>query len=137
MIAIDPTLPARQATVSHLRADTGVTSKPIGERIYGERPPSKKTWPWALYVADFGQTGGSIAIHVFSKAKFTDEVAEIMAAIVTSLGAAVIEMDDGRKLHLQYPDFGGSQILSDAAEADAWHGIVRFDAFIPRECAAA
>ena len=80
---------------------------------------------------------GSVALHVFSKAEFTDQVATIMAAIVTSLGGAVIEMDDGRKMHLTYPEAGGSQIIPDAAEQNAWHGIVRFNATIARECAAA
>lgn len=136
MPTIDPTLPARQAIITRLRAETSVTSTAVGQRIY-ERPPAQPVWPWARYVADFGLTSGSVAIHVFSKAEFTDEASTIMAAIVANLGGALIAMDDGRELHLTYPDAGGSQIIPDAAEQNAHHGIVRFNATIARECAAA
>jgi len=133
-MATDPTLLARQAIIAHLRSDTAVAATEVGQRIY-ERPPPQPTWPFALYSADFGQLRGRVALHVFSKTQFTDEVAGIMSAFVTSLGGKRIDMDDGRKLDLIYPDAGGSQILRDAAEADAHHGIVHLDALIARECA--
>jgi hypothetical protein len=139
MTASDPTLPTRQAIVTHLRADTNVTtlgSPSLGTRIYGERAPGGTlSWPFVRYgQTDMGQLGGPVPIHVFSKKQHTDEAATIMAAIVESLGGKTLELEDGRKIRLNYPDAGGSQIIPDAAEADAWHGIVRFDAFIPRAC---
>lgn len=137
MNAIDPTLPARQEIVTHLRADTNVTTTDVGNRVYGERTPADKEWPFALYEADFGQTDGTVRLHVFSKAKFSDQVAKIMAAMVTSLGGKTLVMPDDRKLRLTYPEANGSQILPDGAEANAWHGIVRFNAFIVLECEAA
>lgn len=139
MVASDPTLLARQAIVTHLRGDTDVTSTDVTE-IYGERTPTppELQWPFARYgQSDFGQTSGRVPIHVFSKKQKTDQLGTIMAAIVESLGGKTLTLDDGRKMRLTYPDAGGSQIIPDAAEASAWHGIVRFDALIVRECAAA
>lgn len=137
-MASDPTLLARKAIVTHLRDDTVVTSTPVGSRIYGERTPAVLIWPFTRYgQTDFGHTSGRIPLHTFSKSKHTDEVASIMAAIVESLGGKTLTLDDGRKMRLTYPDAGGSQIIADGAEADAWHGIVRLDAVIARECAAA
>lgn len=134
-MASDPTLLVRQATVAHLRADTSVTTTAVGTRIYGERSPSELAWPFVRYgVSAFGQVRGVVTLHAFSKAQYTDEVAAIMAAIVASLGDNPLTLDDGRKLDLVYPEEGGSQIIGDPAEADAWHGIVRFEGYIMREC---
>lgn len=137
-MATDLTLPTRRAIVTHLRADTNVAATALGARFYGETTPATLIWPFGRYgQTALGQLGGQVPLHFFSKAQFTDEVAEIMAAVVTSLGDKVLALEDARKLHLIYPDEGGTQIIPDGAEAGAWHGIVRLEARIARECAAA
>lgn len=136
-MARDLTLPTRQAIVAHLRADTDVTDTAMGVRFYGERTPATVAWPFGRYgQTSLGQLGGAIPLHFFSKAQFTDEVATIMAAVVLSLDGKVLTLEGGRKLHLTWPDAGGSQIIPDADEANAWHGIVRLDAAMARECLA-
>ncbi len=139
-MASDPTLLVRRAVVTHLRADPTVNtlgSPPLGIRIYGEKAPATLTWPFVRYgQSDFGQTRGVVPIHVFSKASFTDEAAGIAAAIVASLDGRTLELSDSRKITFNWPEVGGTQVIPDAAEASAWHAIVRFDVTIPRLCPA-
>lgn len=94
-------------------------------------------WPFVRYgQTDVGQVDGRLPIHAFSKPQggFTDEVAEIAAAIVAALDGKRLILSDGRKATLTWPESGGTQIIPDGAEADAWHAIVRFDVAIPRSC---
>jgi hypothetical protein len=135
-MAVDPTLPLRQAVIRTLRADDALTALLPAERIYGERSPAELTWPFVRYgQADIGQVGGSLPIHVFSKQQFTDEAASIASAIVDALDGRSLALDGGRKATLTWPEASGTQIIPDSAEADAWHAIIRFDVMIPRACA--
>lgn len=139
-MASDPTLPLRQAVITLLRADGALIALGdpalTADRIYGERSPSKLTWPFVRYgQSNIGQTGGTLPLHAFSKAKFTDEAAEIADRIVQLLDGAILDLGGGRKATLSWPEDGGTQIIPDAAEADAWHAIIRFEVAIPRICA--
>jgi hypothetical protein len=134
-MASDPTLPLRQAVIQRLRADPDLIAIVPASRVYGERSPSELTWPFVRYGQSLiGQAGGTLPIHIFSKQNFTDETAEIADAIVESLDDASLDLGDGRKAVLKWPEQGGTQIIADGAEADAWHGIVRFEVTIPRLC---
>lgn len=141
-MASDPTLPLRQAVVTDLRADAalmalGTPPLSTGDRIYGERTPATLVWPFVRYgQADVGQTQARLPLHVFSKSQYTDEVAAIAAGIVARLDGRTLELGDGRRVTFNWPEAGGTQIISDAAEADAWHAIVLFDVTIPRTCPA-
>lgn len=133
-MASDPTLPLRQAIVAHLRADSAMTAVLAADHLHGERTPATVEWPFVRYgQAEIGQTGGFVPLHAFSKATFTDEVATIAAALVASLDGVTLILTDGRKATL---DWGGTQVIPDAAEADAWHAIVRMGVTVPRTCPA-
>lgn len=136
-MARDPTLPLRQAVITALRADADLAALLPAERIYGERTPSEVTWPFVRYgQTDVGQVSGRLPLHVFSKSQFTDEAAEIAAAIVNALDGKALDLGSGRRATPVWPENGGTQIIPDAAEADAWHAIIRFDVAVPRSCPA-
>lgn len=137
-MSVAPILGLRKAIVTHLRADTIVTtlgSPALGARIYGERTPATLTWPFVRYGQSDARRGFEITapIHVFSKATHTDEVAAIAEAIGNSLDGVVLTLADGRKARLLYISH---QVFPDAAEASAWHALVRVDANVVLECAA-
>jgi hypothetical protein len=129
-------LSLRQAIIERLRADTTLASlgsPTLGDddRIY-ERTRSALTWPFVRYdgpdeIPLRQGTQIRFAVHAFSKAKFTDEVAGIDAAIQGSLEDAVIELSGGLTAYVVWI---GSQILADPAEADAHHGVNAFNAVI-------
>jgi hypothetical protein len=125
----------RQATVQRLRADAdliAIGTPAIGERIYGRRTPAELTWPFVrVSVADEGPlrkgTEVRVTIHTFSKAQFDDECEAMNAGVQTSLEDAVLELSGARKAHMIWR---GSQVLPDASEASAWHGVNSFTATI-------
>jgi len=129
-------LPLRQAIIERLRADStlaNIGAPPIGDddRIY-ERPPSVLTWPFVRYggpdeIPIRQGTQVRFAVHAFSKAKFTDEVTGMNAAIQSSLEDAVIDLSGGLTAYVVWI---GSQVLADPAEADAHHGVNSFNAVI-------
>lgn len=125
----------RQAIVVSLRADdalTGIGEPAIGERIYGRRQPAILTWPFVrVSVADEGPlrkgTEVRVTVHSFSKAQFDDEIETINGAIQTTLEDAVLDLSPSVKAYMSWI---GSQVIPDAAEADAWHGVNSFTATI-------
>lgn len=125
----------RQAIVPLLRADTTLTAigdPAIGERIYGRRQPAELVWPFVrVSVADEGPlrkgTEVRVTVHAFSKAQFDDEAEAMDTAIQTALENAVLELGPGTTAYLTW---GGSQVIPDAAESDAWHGVNSFTATI-------
>jgi hypothetical protein len=140
-MARDTSLPLRRAVVTALRDDNNFTalgSPALDARIYGMRTPAPLTWPFTRYgssdaVPFLGQCldGARVrfAIHAFSKAKFEDECAEISAGAAAALDGKTIELDADydATAHLRWL---GTQIITDAAEASAWHGIVAFEATV-------
>jgi hypothetical protein len=125
----------RQATVQRLRADAdlvAIGTPPVGDRIYGKRQPPELTWPFVrVSVADEGPlrkgTEVRVTVHTFSKAQFDDECETMNAAVQTSLEDAVLELTGARKAYMSWI---GSQVLADASEASAWHGVNSFTATI-------
>jgi hypothetical protein len=135
-MSLDQSLPLRRAIVTRLRADGPLTALVPAERLYGMRTPAAVTWPFGRYGAPNTLprratcSDGSrvdVPYHFFSKADYDDEVGELVAAAVKSLGDAVLALDTGARARLVWT---GSTILPDAAEASAWHGIARFEATI-------
>lgn len=98
------------------------------------RSPAKVSWPFTRYgspssIPFLAQCidGSTIkfTIHAFSKTQFEDEVAAINAALSAALDSAVLDIGNGRKARIRWI---ASQILPDAAEADAYHGVNSFEA---------
>lgn len=125
----------RQATVTALRANADLIAlgdPAIADRVYGRRQPAELTWPFCrVSVADEGPlrkgTDVRLTIHSFSKAQFDDECELINGAIQAALEDAVLQLSPAVKAFVTWD---GSQVIPDAAEADAWHGVNRFTATI-------
>lgn len=131
-MARDFNLPLRKAIVSHLRADAGVIAQVPAARVYGMRQPPTTSWPFTRYGQPDSRSSGlgediAVTLHSFSKAAYEDECAEILSALVESLDGAVLTLEGGEQARVHWR---GSQIIPDAAEANAWHGLARFDATI-------
>jgi hypothetical protein len=125
----------RRATVTLLRANADLVAlgdPPIADRVYGRRQPAILTWPFVrVSVADEGPlrkgTDVRLTVHSFSKAQFDDERELIDGAIQEALENTVLELSPAVAA---YVTWDGSQVIPDAAEADAWHGVNRFTATI-------
>jgi hypothetical protein len=130
----------RQAIIPRLRADAdliAIGTPPLSDdaeqqRIYGRRQPAELTWPFIrVSVADEGPlrkgTEVRVTVHTFSKAKFDDECEGLNGAVQTSLEDAVLDLSPAWKAYMSWI---GSQVIPDASEADAWHGVNSFTATI-------
>lgn len=125
----------RQAIVVSLRANAELTEigePAIGERVYGRRQPATLSWPFIrVSVADEGPlrkgTEVRVTVHSFSKAQFDDEAETINGASQESLEDAVLDLSGSVKAYMSWI---GSQVIPDATEADAWHGVNSFTATI-------
>jgi hypothetical protein len=127
----------RQAAVASLRDTNSVTSigsPPISQdnRIYGRRQPDELTWPFIrVSVADEGPlrkgTEVRLTIHTFSKAQFDDECETLNAAIQAWGEDRVLQLRPSTKAFVTW---SGSQVIPDASEASAWHGVNTFTATI-------
>jgi hypothetical protein len=130
----------RQAIIPLLRADAdliAIGTPPLSadtdqQRIYGRRQPAILTWPFVrVSNADEGPlrkgTSVRMTIHSFSKAQFDDECEEMNGAIQAVLEDAVLDLSPSVKAYLSWD---GSQVIPDAAEASAWHGVNNFTATI-------
>lgn len=137
-MARDLSLALRQAVIQTLRSDADLTALVPATRNYGMRSPATLAWPFTRYGSPDalpfkGQCldGATVAfaIHSFSKQEFEDECANINAAVASSLDELTVALDaaGGAKAHIAWR---GSQIIPDAAEADAWHGVNRFEAAV-------
>lgn len=137
-MAHDPTLPLRQAVITTLRNDAGLIALVPEERNYGMRTPPTPDWPFTRYGSPDalpfrGQCldGATVtfSVHSFSKEEFEDECASINAALASALDGKTVTLDTDypAKAHLSWK---GSQVIPDAAEASAWHGVNRFEATI-------
>ena len=130
-----PILLMRRAVVAHLRADAVVTSLLPSGRIYGERPESNAVRPFMRYGMSDSVPGYDVTapLHIFSGSDFTDEIARIIEEIQASLDGAVLTLESGEKIYMRVTS---TRIIPDAAEQNAWHGVVTVKGHIPRDCTA-
>lgn len=133
-MAKDLTLALRTAAITLLQESSGLTARVPAGQIYGMRQPATTEWPFTRYGSpDAGKVGkGSqidFSVHAFSKAAFDDECAAICAEIVEVLDEAILNLPDGGGARAQVA-WRRTQIIPDAAEASAWHGIVQLRAVI-------
>ncbi|PZR88356.1 MAG: DUF3168 domain-containing protein [Stutzerimonas stutzeri] len=128
---IDHSIPLREAVVSALRAAPAVSAI-VSARVYGEKPPSTPTWPFVRYglpiVSQYEATeldGGehNVTIHAFTKGGSSNAVGALSAAIASALTDEALDLGAIELIDCQWL---GSQIIRDTAEAEAWHGIIRF-----------
>lgn len=128
-------LKLRQAAVESLRATSEIITlgnPAIADRIYGRRQPADLTWPFVrVSVADEGPlrlgTDVRFTIHTFSKAKFDDECEELNAAVQAWAEDKALDLSPSVTARIMWD---GSQVIPDASEADAWHGVNTFTATI-------
>jgi hypothetical protein len=125
----------RQVIVPLLRGTTdltGIGDPAIGDRIYGRRQPDQLTWPFVrVTVADEGPlrkgTQVRVTVHAFSHTQFDDECESMNETIQSALENAVLELGASTTAYMSWI---GSQVIPDAAEASAWHGVNSFSATI-------
>lgn len=125
----------RQAIVVRLRADAdliAIGDPPVGDRIYGRRQPPELIWPFVrVSLADEGPlrkgTTIRVTVHTFSKAQFDDEIETMNGAVQQNLEDAVLDLSSSVKAFVSWVS---SQVIPDAAEASAWHGLNSFTATI-------
>lgn len=133
-MALDPSLPLRQAIVTLLNADAGLLALVPAARIFGEQTTALPDRPFVRYGEDEIQPRRSscwdgavidFPVHGFSAEPFTDEIRGINAAITGALDGLVIEVDTDLKATIAWVS---SQIMRDGADPNAWHGFNRFQA---------
>lgn len=127
-MSLVPFLSARGTIIAALKADTALIAVVPASRIWPSKTPPSPTWPFirldslnavpARYdCAEGSEITGTV--HFFSKASATVLDPEAEAASVCDLIAAALEGIE--ECHVE-----SAQVIPDAAEADAYHGIVRF-----------
>ena len=139
MTTIDPILPVRGKVIASLKADSALAAL-VGTRIYPSKVPADVLWPFVRldgmtstpYRVD-GSSGGEVSgiLHNFVKLDTSHpdpeaSCARINAAMVRILDAIdVVELGNGQSMSVEVTL---SQVIPDSAEADAYHGAVRFEA---------
>ena len=136
---IDSTETVRLAILAALKADAGVISQVPTSRIYPSRTPATLTWPFIrmgvtseLPFRPSGAYGSQTiigAVHVFTKSQTGSLDAERAANLAKKEVARVLDglvvAITGGYANVRYD---GGQTIQDAAEADAYHGIVNYEA---------
>jgi hypothetical protein len=125
----------RQGIVQFLRSDPDlilIGDTPLADRIYGRRTPATLTWPFVrVSLADEGPlrkgTDIRVTVHTFSKMQFDDECEALNAAVQKALEDTALELGPSTTAYVVW---NASQVVEDAAEADAYHGINTFTATI-------
>ena len=134
----DHLLETRKAMIAAMRADAALTALVPATRIYGEEAPANAMWPFILCglpseVPDrascWDGTRMGVVVHCFAKGPGMDTASAISNAVKRALdghhavrGGLAVDF-----VHSQ------TQIVRDSAEASAYHGIVRYDAYAVEE----
>jgi hypothetical protein len=134
-MARDFTLLLREAIILHLKADAALTALLPESQIHGMRQPAQAVWPFTRYGSPDSRPVGlgeetSITLHVFSKDPSEDECVTIARALANALDGRKLDLDDDGDVFEARLEWRGTQTVPDAAEANAWHSLVRFEARI-------
>lgn len=137
---LDPILPVRGKLIAALLADVPLKAI-VDIRIYPGKTPSPIVWPFVRLdgavstpVLVDGGAGGGVngLIHCFvklDKVLFPDPEATCatinshVVRIVSAIDGIVLGADHKLDVYIRQ-----SQVIQDTAEADAYHGIVRYEA---------
>ena len=136
MTTIDQTNATRLAILARLKADSGVTALVPSARIYPSRTPATLTWPF-IKLGVINDTpyrpSGAVGsqnligtVHIFTKASSSVLDAEnqchlIRREVIRSIDA----MGSIGDLYIRYD---GGTVLQDGDDADAYHGVVNWEA---------
>ncbi|WP_270374980.1 DUF3168 domain-containing protein [Marinicauda sp. Alg238-R41] len=130
-MAKDHSLALRQAIVTALRADAGVSAI-AGARVYGMQVPDGAAWPFirygapltSIYESSCSQGSDSdVTLHAFAKGPGEDDCAELAAAVADALASDNLPLADG--LGLVSLDWISTQIL-EYPEEDGFRAVIRF-----------
>lgn len=136
---LEPTLAVRVALIEALKADGALTAI-VGQRIYPSKTPTPIEWPFiridgltsAPFRAD-GGSGGDVDGNINCFVKVTVGTPDPEAAC-SIINAHVVRIVDALE-HVALEDnldmavaTTSAQIIPDFAEADAFHGLVSFEA---------
>lgn len=135
---LDPSLSVRGKIVAALKADAQLTAIVPAARIYPSKVAAGQEWPFIrvpLAVATAAELDGgsgselSGVVHCFAKIGSDVLDPEARAATINLHIVRVlsqmdaIELDDGESIGVHATQW---QVMSDPAEADAYHGIVSY-----------
>lgn len=140
-MAVDSILPVRRAVLADLKSYAPLIALVPAASVYPQSSPAGCDWPFLLYGDPVGApiTGTCLdgneiasAIHAFAKPRVSggqvvetaeDYCARIIAAVGKRLGKRKLTLAGG---HVARVRWTSSTLTRDGAEADAYHGIVRF-----------
>ena len=134
----DHLLETRKAMIAAMRTDAALTALVPAARIYGEEAPANAVWPFILCglpseVPDrascWDGTRMGVVVHCFAKGPGMDIASAISNAVKRALDG-VRAVRGGLAVDIQHAQ---TQIVRDSAEASAYHGIVRYDAYAVEE----
>lgn len=136
---IDPTDAVIGKIVAALKADAALNAIVPAARVFPSKTPAALTWPF-IRIGDHintpnrldGGSGGDVSgvVHCFTKASTSTPDAQKQARQINAHIARIIDATEA----LQADELDVSihvtltQVIPDAAEADAFHGIVSISA---------
>lgn len=126
---IDQWLPLRKAWVAHLLATSAITDI-VGQKIFGGQPTPLPSKPFirigpqiSAPFSGYGWRGSAhrLTTHCFASGPFSDQAAQIAAAVVASANDFYIASLD--IVDLQW---AGTNTIPDSGSPSDWHAIVDF-----------
>ena len=137
MTTIDQTNATRLAILARLKADSGVTALVPSARIYPSRTPATLTWPF-IKLGVINDTpyrpSGAIGsqnligtVHIFTKTSASVLDAENQCHLIRREVIRAIDAMGAISNGL-YIRYDGGTVLQDGDDADAYHGVVNWEA---------
>ena len=136
MTTIDQTNATRLAILARLKADSGITAIVPSARIYPSRTPATLTWPF-IKLGVINDTpyrpSGAVGsqnligtVHIFTKTSASVLDAEYQCHLIRrEVIRAIDAMGSIGDLYIRYD---GGTVLQDGDDADAYHGVVNWEA---------
>lgn len=136
MTTIDQTNATRLVILARLKADSGITALVPSARIYPSRTPAALTWPF-IKLGVINDTpyrpSGAIGsqnligtVHIFTKTSASVLDAEYQCHLIRrEVIRAVDAMGGIGDLYIRYD---GGTVMQDGDDADAYHGVVNWEA---------
>ena len=136
MTTIDQTNATRLAILARLKADSGVTALVPSARIYPSRTPASLTWPF-IKLGVINDTpyrpSGAIGsqnligtVHIFTKTSASVLDAEYQCHLIRR--EVIRSIDAMGSIGDLYIRYDGGTVLQDGDDADAYHGVVNWEA---------
>ena len=137
MTTIDQTNATRLAILARLKADSGITAIVPSARIYPSRTPATLTWPF-IKLGVINDTpyrpSGAIGsqnligtVHIFTKTSASVLDAEYQCHLIRREVIRAIDAMGAISNGL-YIRYDGGTVLQDGDDADAYHGVVNWEA---------